>query len=147
MGFKFAGTSPGNSAENHSTTVTNEHMRRTVVSCTTVLVVRDPIPKGLSRFLSVLQRTSTTDRHTLGGPSYITDMTVKDPSLKGLHFLSVPRRTVIITTVRADCRRFAPQVCFTYHSCISIFLCIGDNFMSFCWGLGKWKVSARVKSK
>ena len=46
-----------------------------------------------------------------------------------------------------DRRRFAPQVCFTYHSSILIFLCIGDNCMSFCWGWGKWKVSARLKSE
>ena len=36
---------------------------------TTVLVVRDPIPKGLSHFIRVLQRTSTMDRHTLDGSS------------------------------------------------------------------------------
>ena len=57
-------------------------------SCTTVLVVRDPIPKGLSHFLSVLQWTSTMDRHTLDDPSCITVMTVRDPSLKGLHTFS-----------------------------------------------------------
>ncbi|TMW93132.1 hypothetical protein EJD97_012123 [Solanum chilense] len=45
----------------------------------------------------------------------------------------------------ADRRRFTPQVSFNYHSCISIFVCIGDNCMSFCWGWGKWNVSARVK--
>ena len=28
-----------------------------------------------------------------------------------------------------------------------ILLCIGDNHISFCWGWGKWKVSARVKSE
>ena len=32
----------------------------------------------------------------------------------------------------ADRRRFAPQVCFTYHSCILVFLCIGDHCASFC---------------
>ena len=36
-----------------------------------------------------------------------------------------------------DRERFAPEVCFTYHSRISNFLCIGDNCMSFCWGWGK----------
>ena len=59
-------------------------------SCTTVLVVRDPIPKGLSHFLSVLQRTSTMDCHTLNGSSCITVMAVRDPSLKGLHFFKCP---------------------------------------------------------
>ena len=54
-------------------------------SCTTVLVVRDPVSKGLSLFLSVLQRTHVTDRHTHDGPSYTTVMTVRDPSAKGLH--------------------------------------------------------------
>ena len=57
-------------------------------SCTTVLVVRDPVPKGLSLFLSVLQQTSTTDCHTQDGPSCMTVMTVKYPSLKGLHTFS-----------------------------------------------------------
>ena len=47
----------------------------------------------------------------------------------------------------ADRRCFAPQVCFTYHSHITIFLCIGDNYIYFCWGWGKWKLSARVKSE
>ena len=84
MGFKFAGTSPGNSAENHSTTVTNEHMRRTVVSCTTVLVVRDPIPKGLLLFLSVLQWTHATERHSHDGASCTTVLVVRDPVPKNL---------------------------------------------------------------
>ena len=44
-------------------------------------------------------------------------------------------------------RRFAPQVCFTYHSRISTFLCIGEIRMACCWGWGKWKVSARLKSE
>ena len=47
----------------------------------------------------------------------------------------------------ADRRRFAPQICFTYHSCIQFLLCIGENCMSFFWGCGKWKVSASVKSE
>ena len=34
----------------------------------------------------------------------------------------------------ADCRCFAPQVRFTYNSCISFFLCICYNCMYFCWG-------------
>ena len=34
----------------------------------------------------------------------------------------------------ADRWRFAPLVCFTYHSRISIFLCVGENCISFCWG-------------
>ena len=59
-------------------------------SCTTVLVFRDPIPKGLSHFLRVLQRTSMTDRHTLDGSSCITIMAVRDLSLKGLHFFKGP---------------------------------------------------------
>ena len=94
MGFKFVGTSPGNFAENHSATVTNGHMQRTIIPMTVriaqPLVVRDPIPTCLSRFLSVLQRTSTTDLHTLDGSSCITVMTVRDPSLKGLYFFKCP---------------------------------------------------------
>ena len=64
-------------------------------SCTTVLVIRDPIPKCLLLFPSVLLRTSTTDRHTLDVPSRITVMTVRYPSPKGFHnfFLSVPQWT------------------------------------------------------
>ena len=54
-------------------------------SCTTVLVVRDPVSNGLSLFLSVLQRTHVTDRHTHDGLSCMTVMTVRDPSPKGLH--------------------------------------------------------------
>ena len=60
-------------------------------SYTTVLVVRDPVSKGLSLFLSVLQRTHVTDRHTHNGLSCTTVMTVRDPSAKGLHiFLMCP---------------------------------------------------------
>ena len=91
MGFHFAGTSPGNSVEDHSETVTNGHMRRTVVLSTVRPAQpsgRDPIPKGLSRFPSILQQTSMTDRHTLDGLSCITVMPVRDPSPKGLHFFS-----------------------------------------------------------
>ena len=93
-------------------------------SCTTVLVVRDPILKGLSRFLSVLQRTSTTDRLALDGPSCITVMTVRDPSLKDLHTFykcpltdnyngpSYPRRSVLHD--RCDSPRLF-QVSFEEH--------------------------------
>ena len=58
------------------------------LSCTIVQVVRDHVAKGVLVFLCVLQRTSTMDRHTLGDPSYITAMTVRDPSPKGLHTFS-----------------------------------------------------------
>ena len=54
-------------------------------SCTTVLVVRDPLPEGLSLFLSVLQRTHVTDRHTIDGLSCMTVIMARDPSPKGLH--------------------------------------------------------------
>ena len=129
MGFKFAGTSPGNSAENHSATVTNGHMRRTIVLSTvrpaqpfwlsetlflrvsrffsvsfnghiqwTVIptTVRPAQPFWLSEtlflrvshfFLSVLKRTLTTDRHTLNDPSFMTVMTVRDPSPRVSKFL------------------------------------------------------------
>ena len=39
-------------------------------SYTTVLVVRGPISNGLQLYLSVLLRTSMTDRFTHDGPSY-----------------------------------------------------------------------------
>ena len=55
-------------------------------SCTTVLVVRDPISEGLSLFLSVLKGTHMKDRRTHDGPSCMTVMTVRDPSPKGLSF-------------------------------------------------------------
>ena len=55
-------------------------------SCTTVLVVRDPISEGLSLFLSVFQWTHVTDRRTHDGPSCMTVMTVRNPSPKGLSF-------------------------------------------------------------
>ena len=42
---------------------------------------------------------------------------------------------------------FAPYVCFTNYSRITIFLCIGDDCISFCCVLGKLKVCARVKSE
>ena len=57
-------------------------------SCTTVLVVRDPIPKGLSLFLSVLQRTNMTDHRHYDDPSCKTVMVVRDPVSKGLSFFS-----------------------------------------------------------
>ena len=57
-------------------------------SCTTVMIVRDPVSKGLSLFLSVLQWTHVTDGRTHGGPSGMTVMTVRDPSPKGLHIFS-----------------------------------------------------------
>ena len=33
-----------------------------------------------------------------------------------------------------DLRRYAPYVCFTYHFVLFFYICIGDNFMLFCWG-------------
>ena len=57
-------------------------------SCTTILVVRDPVAKGLSFFLSVLQRTHATDRCIYDGPSCLTDMTARDPSPKDLYILT-----------------------------------------------------------
>ena len=53
-------------------------------SCTTVLVVKDPIPKGLSPFLSVLQRTHATDHQFHDGPSCTTVLVVRDPIPKDL---------------------------------------------------------------
>ena len=88
-------------------------------SGTTVLVVGDPIPKGLTLFLSVLLRTSTTDRHTLNGPSCTTVMVVKDPCPSGIHTLlkcpltnlydglSSPRRTVLHN--RHGCQKPCPE--------------------------------------
>ena len=49
-------------------------------SCTTILVVRDPVSKGLSKF----SMCPTTDRHTHDGLSCTTVMMVRDPSDKGL---------------------------------------------------------------
>ena len=49
-------------------------------SCTTILVVRDPVFKDLSKF----SECPTTDRHTHDGPSCTTIMIVRDPSDKGL---------------------------------------------------------------
>ena len=57
-------------------------VRRT--SCTTILVVRDPIPMGLSLFLSVLQRTNATDRLSHDDRFCTTVLVVKDPIPKGL---------------------------------------------------------------
>ena len=60
----------------------------------TVLFVRDPIPKGISLFLSVLQRTHMTNRYPYDGPSCTTVLVVRDPIPKGLSlFLSVLQRT------------------------------------------------------
>ena len=53
-------------------------------SCTTVLVVRDTVLKGLSLFLSVLQRANAMDCHTYDGPSCTTVLVVRDPFPKGL---------------------------------------------------------------
>ena len=53
-------------------------------SGTTVLVVRDPIPKGLSLFRSVLQRTHVTDCHPYDDPSCTTVLVVREPVSKGL---------------------------------------------------------------
>ena len=78
-------------------------------SCTIVLVVRDPVPKGLSLFLSVLLRTTMTDRHSHDGPSYTTVLIVRDPVPKGLSlFLSVLLRTHAI-----DCDSHDAPSCIT----------------------------------
>ena len=75
-------------------------------SCTTVLVVRDPVYKGLSLFLSVLQRAHVKDHHTHDGPSSMTIMTVRDPSPMGLHIFfqlfydEHLRQTIVPVTVR-----------------------------------------------
>ena len=53
-------------------------------SCTTVLVVKDPLPEGLSLFLSVLQRTDGTDRRLYDGLSCTTVLVVRDPVSQGL---------------------------------------------------------------
>ena len=53
-------------------------------SCTTVLVVRDPVSEGLSLFLSVLQRRHMTDRRLHNGPFCTTVLVVRDPVSKGL---------------------------------------------------------------
>ena len=71
-------------------------------SFTTGMVVRDPVPKSLSLFLSVLLRTPVTDRHSM---THATVLVVKDLVPKGLSVLLVSsdghmRWTVIHTTVR-----------------------------------------------
>ena len=95
MGFKFAGTSLRNSAgkslcNSHQRTHATDRRSLDDPSCTIVLLVRDPIPNGISHFLSVIERTFTTDRHTFDCPSYVTVITIRDPSLKGLHFFKCP---------------------------------------------------------
>ena len=52
--------------------------------CPTVLVVRDHVSKGLSLFLSVLQRTDGTDRRLYDGLSCTTVLVVRDPVSQGL---------------------------------------------------------------
>ena len=75
-------------------------------SCMTVMMVRDPSPKGLYFFPSVLQRPLVTDRRTYDGPSCMTVITVRDPSPKGLHIFSQVsydghlQWTVVTVTVR-----------------------------------------------
>ena len=60
----------------------NRHMPRIVIP-TTVCPLQ---PSGsLSIFVSVLKRTTTTERHTHNGPSCMTVIMVRDPSPKGLH--------------------------------------------------------------
>ena len=54
------------------------------LSCTTILVVKDPLPEGLSLFLSVLQRTHVTDRRLSDGQSCTTVLVVTDPVCQGL---------------------------------------------------------------
>ena len=52
-------------------------------SCTSILVVRHPIPEGISFILSVLQRTHVTDHRLYDGPSYTTVLVVIDLVPKG----------------------------------------------------------------
>ena len=86
---------------NGRTNVTN-HRTHDGPSCTTVLVARDPVSKGLSLFPSVLQRTHVTDRHTHDGPSCMTVIAVRDLPPKGLHFF--PKcPTMDIYTDRCNC--------------------------------------------
>ena len=89
------------------------------------------LPLGASRSRNV---------EILGGTAY--SVVDAEDSTEGVHITEV----VGSGDQLADRWRFAPQVSFNYHSCISIFVCNGDNCMYFCWGWGKWKVSARVKS-
>ena len=78
----------------HQRTNVTDHCSHHILSCTTILVVRDPNPNCLSLFLSVLWRTSTTDRHYHDGPSCTTGILVRHPCPKGLQlFLSVLWRT------------------------------------------------------
>ena len=65
-----------------------DHRFHDGLSCTTVLVFRDPFLKGLQLFLSILLQISKIDRHTLDGPYFKTFMTVRDPSLEGVHSFS-----------------------------------------------------------
>ena len=51
-----------------------------------------------------------------------------------------PTNLLIIGALRP---RFASPTTLVFQ----IFLCIGDNCMSFFWRWGKWRVSARVKSE
>ena len=58
-------------------------------SCTTVLVVRDLVSKGLSFFFpSVPQRTHVMDHRLHDGPSCTIVMLDRDPVSKGLSFFS-----------------------------------------------------------
>ena len=56
-----------------------DHRTHDALSCTTVLVVRDPLPEGLSLFVRVLQRTHVTDRRLYDGLSCTTILVVRDP--------------------------------------------------------------------
>ena len=61
-------------------TLTTDRCLHDGPSCTTVLVVRDPVSKGLSKF----SKCPTKDRHTHDGPSCTTVMIVRDFPNKGL---------------------------------------------------------------
>ena len=68
-------------------------MRWTVVFTTVCPVqpfwfFRDPFPKGLLLFLSVLLRTHATDRHPYDGSSCTTFLVAKEPIPKGLSIFS-----------------------------------------------------------
>ena len=61
-----------------------DHLSHDGPSCTTVLVVRDPVPKGLSFFLTVLLRTHATYGHWNYRPSFTNVLVIIDPVPKGL---------------------------------------------------------------
>ena len=69
-------------------------MGTTVCPAQLFWVSETPIPKGLSLFLNVLQRTHATDRRSHDGPSFTTVLVVREPIPKGLSpFLCVLQQT------------------------------------------------------